>query len=78
MTDVTEQRWVYGVVPRVASLHELERRADRLPPVWLLELGALAAIVGDAVPIIVETTVGADWAGSPLTAPTSAGRKEDA
>jgi hypothetical protein len=32
----------------VASLHELERRADRLPPVWLLELGELAAIVGDA------------------------------
>jgi Gas vesicle synthesis protein GvpL/GvpF len=41
-------RWVYGVVPEAASLEELERRADSLPPVWLLAMGELAAIVGDA------------------------------
>jgi hypothetical protein len=44
----TGRRSVYGVVPVAASLEELERRADRLPPVWLLEVGELAAIVGDA------------------------------
>jgi DNA polymerase I-like protein with 3'-5' exonuclease and polymerase domains len=39
---------------------------------WLEKymVAGMAAIVGDAVPIIVETTVGADWAGSPLAAPT--------
>src|SRR5947208_1774305 len=47
VSDEEEKRWVYGVVPGAASLEELERRADRLPPVWLLEMGELAAIVGD-------------------------------
>jgi hypothetical protein len=26
----------------------------------------MAAIVGEAVPIVVETTMGKDWAGTPL------------
>ena len=47
VSDAEEKRWVYGDVPGAASLGELERRADRLPSVWLLEMGELAAIVGD-------------------------------
>jgi Gas vesicle synthesis protein GvpL/GvpF len=40
--------WVYGVVPAGASLHELERRGDHLPEVWVVESGDLAAIAGEA------------------------------
>jgi hypothetical protein len=40
--------WVYGVVPAGASLEELERRSDRLPEVWVVESGELAAIAGRA------------------------------
>jgi DNA polymerase-1 len=40
---------------------------------WLEKymVAGMAAIVGEAVPIVVETVVGADWAGSPLTVTTS-------
>jgi hypothetical protein len=41
--------WVYGVVPAGAALKELERRADRLPEVWIVETGDLGAIVGNAL-----------------------------
>jgi DNA polymerase-1 len=39
---------------------------------WLKKymVAGMAAIVGDAVPIVVETTAGVTWAGSPLAAPT--------
>ena len=47
MNDEKQNVWVYGVVPADASLEELERRADRLPDVSLVEAGDLAAIVGD-------------------------------
>jgi len=40
--------WVYGVVPAHAALEELERRADRLPEVWVVDAGELAAIAGPA------------------------------
>jgi hypothetical protein len=39
--------WVYGVVPAEASLEALADAGDRLPEVWLLEEGDLAAIVSD-------------------------------
>jgi Gas vesicle synthesis protein GvpL/GvpF len=39
--------WVYGVVPADASLETLERAGDKLPEVWLLEDGGLAAIVSE-------------------------------
>jgi hypothetical protein len=50
MTDQERQTtWVYGVVPAGARLEELKRRSDRLPgDVRVVELGDLAAIVGDA------------------------------
>jgi hypothetical protein len=35
-------------VPAGAALEELERRGDRLPDVWVVEAGDLAAIVGNA------------------------------
>jgi hypothetical protein len=38
--------WVYGVVPAGSSLEELERR-EGLPDVEVVEVGDLAAIVGD-------------------------------
>jgi hypothetical protein len=41
-----QHRWVYGVVPADASLEELARR-ERLPEVWVVEMGELAAIVGN-------------------------------
>lgn len=47
MNDEKRNVWVYGVVPGDASLDELERRADRLPDVSVVEAGDLAAIVGD-------------------------------
>jgi DNA polymerase-1 len=36
---------------------------------WLEKymVAGMAALVGDAVPIVVETTLGKDWAGTPLT-----------
>jgi len=40
--------WVYGVVPAGAALQELERRGERLPEVWLVDAGELAAIAGPA------------------------------
>ena len=40
--------WVYGVVPAGAALEEIERRADQLPEVWVVEAGDLGAIVGNA------------------------------
>lgn len=40
--------WVYGVVPAHAALRELDRRADRLPEVWVVDAGELAAIAGPA------------------------------
>jgi hypothetical protein len=45
-----ESTWVYGVIPAGAELKELERRSDRLPPVRVVELGDLAAMVGAAPP----------------------------
>jgi hypothetical protein len=48
MNDEKKNVWVYGVVPAGAALEELERRGDRLPEVWVVEAGDLAAIVGDA------------------------------
>jgi len=35
---------------------------------WLEKymVAGMAAIVGEAVPIVVETTTGKDWAGTPL------------
>lgn len=48
MNDEQNNVWVYGVVPVGASLQELERRGDRLPEVWVVESGDLAAIVGNA------------------------------
>lgn len=47
MSETQQTRWVYGVVPPDASLHEVKRR-DRLPDVWIVETGDLAAIVGNA------------------------------
>jgi hypothetical protein len=40
--------WVYGVVPAAAALEQLERRSDRLPDAWVIEMGDLGAIVGPA------------------------------
>jgi len=40
--------WVYGVVPANTALKELERRADRLPEVWVVDAGDLGAIAGPA------------------------------
>jgi gas vesicle protein GvpL/GvpF len=48
MSDEKQNVWVYGVVPAGAALEEVERRADRLPEVWVVEAGDLAAIVGNA------------------------------
>jgi Gas vesicle synthesis protein GvpL/GvpF len=48
MSAESQNTWVYGVVPAGASLEELERRGDRLPNVWVVESGDLAAIAGDA------------------------------
>jgi hypothetical protein len=48
MSAESQNTWVYGVVPAGASLQELERRGDRLPEVWVVESGDLAAIAGDA------------------------------
>jgi hypothetical protein len=48
MNAESQDTWIYGVVPAGASLHELERRGDRLPNVWVVESGDLAAIAGDA------------------------------
>lgn len=48
MNDEKQNVWVYGVVPVGASLQEVERRGDRLPEVWVVEAGNLAAIVGNA------------------------------
>lgn len=42
------QVWVYGVVPGHAALRELERRAARLPEVWVVDVGDLGAIAGPA------------------------------
>ena len=46
--DEKQRRWVYGVVSTGVSLKELERRSERLPEVWVVEAGDLAAIVGNA------------------------------
>jgi hypothetical protein len=48
MNDEKKHVWVYGVVPAGAALEEVERRKERLPEVWVVEAGDLAAIVGDA------------------------------
>jgi Gas vesicle synthesis protein GvpL/GvpF len=48
MNEEKQRIWVYGIVPLDASLEELERRRDRLPEVWVVENGELAAIVGKA------------------------------
>jgi hypothetical protein len=48
MSDEKQNVWVYGVVPAGAALEEVERRADRLPEVWVVEAGDLAAVVGNA------------------------------
>ena len=40
--------WVYGIVPADAALRELERRAGRLPEVWVQEAGEIGAIAGPA------------------------------
>jgi hypothetical protein len=52
MKDEKQQKvWIYGIVPGGASLEELERRRERInADVWVVELGDLAAIVGDAPP----------------------------
>jgi hypothetical protein len=46
--DEKQRRWVYGIVSTGVSLKELERRSERLPEVWVVEAGDLAAIVGNA------------------------------
>jgi Gas vesicle synthesis protein GvpL/GvpF len=50
MNDSKQQNtWVYGIVPAGASLDEVESRQERIGvDVWVVELGDLAAIVGDA------------------------------
>ena len=48
MSADNKNTWVYGVVPAHAALKELERRGDRLPEVWVVESGDLAAIAGKA------------------------------
>ena len=46
-----QNSWVYGIVPAGASLEQLEEREDRIgTEVWVVELGDLAAIVGQAPP----------------------------
>jgi hypothetical protein len=40
--------WVYGVVPAGSALKELERRADRLPEVWVVDSDDIGAIAGPA------------------------------
>lgn len=40
--------WVYGIVPAHAALRELERRAARLPEVWVQDAGEIGAIAGPA------------------------------
>jgi Gas vesicle synthesis protein GvpL/GvpF len=45
--DKTQDVWVYGVVPAGSSLATLDSRSDKLPDVWLVEVGDLAAIVSD-------------------------------
>jgi DNA polymerase-1 len=69
----------------VAAIHDellvecpIKRAAQTAAWLEKYMVAGMAAIVGEAVPIVVETSVGADWAGSPLAAPTSAGRKENA
>jgi Gas vesicle synthesis protein GvpL/GvpF len=41
-----QKLWIYGVVPAGAELDELASR-DGLPEVWLIELGDIAALVGE-------------------------------
>lgn len=41
-----EKRWIYGVVPAGAELDELASR-EGLPEVWSIELGDIAALVGE-------------------------------
>jgi hypothetical protein len=50
MNDSTQQNtWVYGITAAGASLDEVESRQKRIGvDVWVVELGDLAAIVGDA------------------------------
>lgn len=52
MNDEKQQyTWIYGIVPAEASLDELEHRRARIKTeVWVVELGDLAAIAGDAPP----------------------------
>jgi hypothetical protein len=47
MSSENQGTWVYGVVPAGSSLDELDRRADRLPDVRVVEAGDLAALVSD-------------------------------
>lgn len=47
MSREAKEIWVYGVVPGDARLETLESMGDKLPDVWLLEDGGLAAIVSE-------------------------------
>jgi hypothetical protein len=47
MSGESKGIWVYGIVPGDASLDTLASLGDKLPDVWLLEDGGLAAIVSD-------------------------------
>jgi hypothetical protein len=40
--------WVYGIVPANAALRALEKRAARLPEVWVQDAGEIGAIAGPA------------------------------
>jgi hypothetical protein len=41
--------WIYGIVPAGTSLDELDRRRERIDTeVWVIELGDVAAIAGEA------------------------------
>jgi hypothetical protein len=46
-SESKQGNWVYGIVPAGSSLDEVDRRAEQLPEVWLVEVGDLAALVSD-------------------------------
>jgi DNA polymerase-1 len=68
--EAPEARIVAVIHDEVLVETPVERAAETAAWLEKYRVAGMAAIVGDVVPIIVETTVGADWAGSPLAAPT--------
>jgi DNA polymerase-1 len=69
--EAPEARVVAVIHDEVLVECPIERAAQTAAWLEKYMVAGMAAIVGEAVPIVVETVVGADWAGSPLTVTTS-------